>query len=71
MSGSPSLKEQNAWLVRAALLLHALAFAYVAFEPLVLARLTEPDALQKLQDTLAPGAISLAIITLARLVLLG
>jgi len=71
MSSDPSLKEQNAWLVRAALLLHTVAFAYVAFEPFVLAQLAQPDVLQKLQDTLAPGAISLAIIALARLVLLG
>ena len=71
MSGGPSLKDQNAWFVRAALLLHAVAFAYVAFEPFILTQLARPDALQKLQDTVAPGALSLAIITLTRLVLLG
>lgn len=71
MSGGASLKEQNAWLVRAALLLHVIAFAYVAYEPFVLAQLDQADILQKLQGTLAPGAISLAIISLARLVFLG
>ena len=71
MSAGQSLKEQNAWLIRTALLLHAVAFTYVAFEPVVFAHLSQPNIIQKLQDTLVPGAFSLATIALARLVLLG
>lgn len=68
---SPSLKEQNAWLLRAVLLLHAVVFAYVAFEPVMLAQLHRPDLVQKLQEALAPGTLSLAVIALTRIVLLG
>jgi hypothetical protein len=71
MSGQTSLKAQNAWLIRAVLLIHALAFAYVAFEPFVLAHLALPDALERAKAALAPGTLSLAIIVLAKLVLLG
>jgi hypothetical protein len=71
MSNGRSLKEQNAWLIRAVLLLHAIAFAYVIFEPFFLAQISRPDILQKLREALAPGAISLAVIAIARIVLLG
>ena len=72
MSERPqSLKAQNAWLIRAVLVLHGIAFACVAFEPFVLAQLAGPDALSKIKTTLAPGTLSLAIIVLAKLVLLG
>src|SRR4051794_23738791 len=68
MSAGKSLKEQNAWLIRAALLIHVLAFVYVAF---AFARVAEPDFLQKAHGFLAPGSISLGLIALARLALLG
>lgn len=71
MSSTPWLKAENAWLVRGALLLHAAVFAYVAFEPFVLAQLTAPDAVKKLQAALAPATLSLAVIGLAKLILLG
>lgn len=72
MSERPqSLKAQNAWLIRAVLVLHGTAFAIVAFEPFLLAQLTGPDALEKIKVALAPGSLSLAIIVLAKLVLLG
>lgn len=71
MSTQTSLKAQNAWLVRAVLLIHALVFGYVAFEPVVLAQLAVPDAMDKAKAALAPGSLSLAIIVLAKLVLLG
>jgi hypothetical protein len=71
VSGQTSLKAQNAWLLRAVLVIHALAFAYVAFEPFVLAQLAGPEALEKASAALAPAALSLAIIVLAKLVLLG
>lgn len=71
MSKDPSLKQQNAWLIRAALLVHALGFAYVAFAPFITARLGDTGSLAQLQAALAPGSISLGIIAIARLVLLG
>jgi len=71
MSGQTSLKAQNAWLIRAVLGIHVLVFAYVAFEPVVLAQLAGPNALEKAKPALAPGSLSLAIIVLAKLVLLG
>lgn len=71
MSTQTSLKAQNAWLIRAVLLIHALVFAYVTFEPVVLAQLAVPDALEKAKTALIPGSLSLAIIVLAKLVLLG
>jgi hypothetical protein len=67
----PSLKEQNAWLMRAALVLHAVAFAWVAFTPFVLAQLAAPDALDRMKAALAPGSLSLAVIVLVKLLLLG
>lgn len=71
MSTPTSLKAQNAWLVWAVLLIHTLVFAYVAFEPVALTQLAVPDTLEKLKAALAPGSVSLAIIVLAKLVLLG
>lgn len=71
MTAAKSLKEQNAWLIRAALVLQALAFAYVVLEPLPLTQFTEPAAMRKLQEFLAPGSISIGLIALTRLVLLG
>jgi hypothetical protein len=66
-----SLKAENAWLIRAVLVLHAVAFAYVAFEPFVVAQLAGADVREKIKVALAPGTLSLAIIVLAKLVLLG
>jgi len=71
MTSQPSLKQQNAWIIRAALLLHAIAFAYVAFAPFVIGKLSEPGAYQTLQGALASASLSLGIIAIARLVLLG
>ncbi|KQY97180.1 hypothetical protein ASD45_20970 [Pseudolabrys sp. Root1462] len=71
MSAGKSLKEQNAWLIRAVLVIHALAFAYVVFQPLPITQLSGPEALQKMQNFLAPGSIALGLIALTRLVLLG
>jgi hypothetical protein len=71
MSTGKSLKEQNAWLIRTALVIHAVAFAYIVFEPFPIAQMTETGFARKLQDFLAPGSISLGLIALTRLVLLG
>jgi hypothetical protein len=71
MSAGKSLKEQNAWLIRTALVVHAVAFAYVVLQPLPIAQFVEPGIGQKLKEFLAPGSISLGVIALTRLVLLG
>ena len=71
VSNQKSLKEQNAWLIRTVLLIHAIAFAYIAFDPFPLAQFRGPEGWSKIQALLAPGSISLGIIALARLVLLG
>lgn len=71
MKTGKSLKEQNAWLIRATLVIHALAFAYVAFEPFPIAQFSDPGFSRKVQSFLAPGSISLGLIALTRLVLLG
>jgi hypothetical protein len=71
MTAGKSLKEQNAWLIRTALVVHVLAFAYLALEPLPVAQFLQPEGIQKLQAFVAPGSISLGLIALTRLVLLG
>jgi hypothetical protein len=71
MSAGKSLKQQNAWLIRTALVVHAVAFAYVVFQLLPFAQFVEPGIGQKIQEFLAPGSISLGIIALTRLLLLG
>jgi uncharacterized membrane protein len=71
MTATKSLKEQNAWLIRTALVVHAVAFAYVVFQPLPIIQFAEPGLMHKVQGFLAPGSISLGVIALTRLVLLG
>jgi hypothetical protein len=71
MSTGKSLKEQNAWLIRIALILQALAFAYVVFRPFPVSQFAEHGFTKHLQEFLAPGSISLGIVALTRLVLLG
>jgi hypothetical protein len=69
MTAPASLKQQNVWLLRAALLIHAAAFAYVAFAPSITGRFI--DSFQQFQTALAPGSISLGLIAIARLILLA
>jgi len=73
MSGeAKSLKQQNAWLIRAVLAIHALAFGYVAFgDGANLALPLDDVALDHVGKALAPGASALAAMALAKLVLLG
>src|SRR4051794_40059497 len=71
MSAGKSLKEQNAWLIRIALVLHALAFAYVVLRPFPISLFMEAGFTKHVQEFLAPGSISLGMIALTRLVLLG
>jgi hypothetical protein len=66
-----SLKEQNAWLIRTALVLHALAFAYVVVRPFPLSQFLDEGFRKHVQGFLAPGSISIGILALTRLVLLG
>jgi hypothetical protein len=71
MTAAKSLKEQNAWLIRVALLVHAVAFAWVVLDPLPLAQFMDEGSLKRMQGFLTPGSISLGLIALTRLVLLG
>lgn len=71
MTSGKSLKEQNAWLIRTALVVQMLVFAYVVFKPLPIEQLADAGVMRKVQEFLAPGSISLGLIALTRLVLLG
>jgi hypothetical protein len=71
MSRGKSLKEQNAWLIRAALVVHALAFAYVVLRPFPLSQFVDESFRRHVQEFLAPGSVSIGILALTRLVLLG
>lgn len=71
MAADKTLKEQIAWLVRAAVVMHLLAFSWVALEPVKLVTLGSADLLAKIQEIAVPGSISLAVIILTKLVLLG
>lgn len=51
--------------------MHVVVFTYVAFRPLDLVQLVRADIIQELQQSLAPGTISLAIIAISQLLLLG
>jgi hypothetical protein len=70
-SKSKSLKEQNAWLIRVVLVLHALAFAYVVLRPFPLSQFVDESFHKHVQEFLAPGSISIGILALTRLILLG
>jgi hypothetical protein len=71
MAADKTLKEQNAWLVRAAVIVHMLAFSWVALEPLRLVTLSHEQLVDKIQEAAIPGSISLAVIVLTKMVLLG
>lgn len=71
MSDSKSLKEQNAWLIRAAMIAHIVAFAWIAAEPLKLLSLDARGVAQKLEALALPGSASLGVIVIASLLLLG
>lgn len=71
MAETKSLKEQNAWLIRAAMIAHAVAFLWVALEPAKLFN-AGPIALgAKLETIAVPGSASLGVIVIASLILLG
>jgi hypothetical protein len=71
MGEKKSLKEQNAWLLRAILALHFVLFSLVAFEPYNLDQWTKIHFTEKFSEILAPGSISLALIFIVKLFFLG
>jgi len=66
-----SLKDQNAWLIRAAMIAHIAAFAWISIEPLKVIGLDAGSMLAKLQAAALPGSASLGLIVIASLILLG
>lgn len=71
MAEGKSLKEQNAWLIRAVMIGHFVAFTWVAASPLRLQSLSQPALLAKLEANAAPGTAALGLIVIASLLLLG
>lgn len=66
-----SLKHQNVWLLNIAVLLHVLVFLWVIVRPIRLLELGQDELFETAQSLLGPGAISLGVICILRLVLLG
>lgn len=71
MAETKSLKEQNAWLIRAAMIGHAVTFAWVALEPAKLVRAGPVQLGAKLEAMAVPGSASFGLIVIASLILLG
>ena len=71
MAETKSLKEQNAWLIRAAMIAHATAFLVVAMEPAKLFKARSVHLAAKLEAMAVPGSASLGLIVIASLILLG
>lgn len=71
MAESKSLKEQNAWLIRAVLIAHVVAFAWIALRPLQLIALERQEVFNRLEAAALPGTASLGMIMIAALLLLG
>lgn len=71
MAGGKSLKEQNAWLIRAVMIGHFVAFIWVAASPLRLPSLSQPALLANLEAAAAPGTAAFGLIVIASLLLLG
>lgn len=71
MADQKSLKEQNLWLINIAVLLHIIVFFWITVQPIALFDLKQDELLKRLQSLLAPGAVSLGVICILRLVLLG
>jgi hypothetical protein len=68
---SKSLKEQNAWLIRAAMIAHIIAFVWIALEPGKLINAGSVELGKKLEGLAIPGSASLGLIVIASLLLLG
>lgn len=71
MADGKSLKEQNAGLIRAAMIGHIVAFAWVAVEPLHLLSMNDRTLVARLETAAAPGTAALGLIVVASLLLLG
>lgn len=71
MSEPKSLKEQNAWLIRAAMIAHIVGFAWITLEPAKIVKGSLSDFLLTLEAVTVPGSMSLGLIVIASLVLLG
>jgi hypothetical protein len=71
MADGKSLKEQNAGLIRATMIGHIVAFAWVATEPLRLLSMDSRMLAARLESAAAPGTAALGIILIASLLLLG
>ncbi|WP_421875985.1 hypothetical protein [Pacificispira sp.] len=71
MTERKSLKEQNAWLIRAAMICHVLAYIWVTVEPMKLLSVGRTSLAKQLETFAAPGTVGLGIIVIASLLLLG
>jgi len=71
MAESKSLKERNAWLIRAAMVGHILAFLCVATEPTKLLSFDRGKLVEHLEAAAVPSAAALGLIVIASLLLLG
>lgn len=70
MSSQKSLKAQNAWLLNAAVLAHVFGFFFVVLKPID-GEASIVDWLEHAKNLLAPGALSLALVVIAALILRG
>jgi len=71
MKAVQSLKEQNRFLIRAAIILHCAAFIWVVVQPKTLNFTDISSILSGINASLVPGAIGLGVVALASLFLLG
>lgn len=71
MADGKSLKEQNAGLIRAAMIGHIVAFAWIAAEPLRLLSMNSRMLAAQLEAAAAPSTAALGLIVVASLLLLG
>jgi hypothetical protein len=66
-----SLKARNAWLINSAIVAHLTVFAVLLSSPELLFTSDFASWMKKAQSMLAPGAVSLALVTIISLVLRG
>lgn len=71
MAEGKSLKEKNAWLIRATMIGHIVAFFWVAGEPDRLLAGNQADLVKRLEALAAPSSAALGLIVVASLLLLG
>lgn len=71
MTEANSLKEKNAGLIRAAMIGHIIAFAWIAADPLRLLSMDGHAFAARLDAAAAPGTAAVGLIVIASLLLLG